>query len=144
MNARPGPSDGQDPPEVDDPVMLAVLANRGRESRALSPDEERLLDDWAAGRLAPDDAARAAAVVKQNALAAERVLERRLQAAAEEDPPIPQALSARILQAAAPPKASAIGAWWRSLGRRQWISIAGAAALASILVVAGMPVLQQM
>src|SRR5262249_34431579 len=45
---------------------------------------------------------------------------------------------------AAPPKTSAIGAWWRSLGRRQWMAAAGAAALASILVVAGMPVLQQM
>ena len=42
------------------------------------------------------------------------------------------------------PKASTIGAWWRSLGRWQWPSIAGAAALASILVVAGLPVLQQM
>src|SRR5262249_38759174 len=60
------------------------------------------------------------------------------------DPPIPEALAARILQAAAPPKASAIGAWWRSLGRRQWLGIAGAAALTSILVVAGAPVLQQM
>ena len=37
-----------------------------------------------------------------------------------------------------------MGAWWRSLGRRQWTSIAGAAALASILVVAGMPMLQHM
>lgn len=146
MNTRPspGPSDGQDPPEADDPVMLAVLANRGRETRALSRDEERLLDDWVAGRLAPDDAARAAAVVKQNALAAERVLERRLQAAAEEDPAIPQALTARILQAGAPPKTSTMDAWWRSLGRRQWMGIVGAAALALILVVAGMPVLQQM
>src|SRR5262249_49326202 len=71
-------------------------------------------------------------------------LERRLQAAAEEDPPIPQALSARILQAAAPPKTSAMGAWWRALSRRQWMTIVGAAALASMLVVAGMPVLQQM
>jgi hypothetical protein len=142
MNTRP--SDGPDPPEADDPVMLAVLANRGRESRALSPDEERLLDDWVAGQLAPDDAARAEAIVKQNALAAERVLERRLQAAAAKDPPIPQAITARLLQAAAPPKASAMGAWWRSLGRRQWMGIAGAAALASILVVAGLPVLQQM
>jgi hypothetical protein len=142
MNARA--PDGQDPAEADDPVMLAVLANRGRESRALSADEERLLDDWVAGRLASDDSARAAAIVKENALAAERVLERRLQAAAEKDPAIPQALTERILQAGAPPKASAPGAWWRSLGRRQWLSIAGAAALASILVVAGMPVLQQM
>lgn len=142
MNARP--PDGSDEPEAVDQVMLAVLANRGREATPLSVEQERLLDDWVAGRLAPNDAERAAAFVRQNALAAERVLERRLQAAASESPPVPQQLAAAILKASAPPKASAIGAWWRSLGRWQWTSIAGAAALASILLVAGMPVLQQM
>ena len=142
MNARP--PDGSDEPEAVDQVMLAVLSNCGRDATVLSAEQERLVDDWVAGRLAPDDAERAAALVRQNTLAAERVLERRLQAAASESPPVPQQLTAQILKASAPPKASAMGAWWRSLGRWQWTSIAGAAALASILVVAGMPLLQQM
>ena len=142
MNARP-PA-GSDEPEAVDQVMLAVLSNRRRDATELSADQERLLDDWVAGRLAPDDAERAAALVRQNTLAAERVLERRLQAAALASAPVPQALTARILKAGAPVKTSATGAWWRSLGRWQWTGIAGAAALASILVVAGMPVLQQM
>jgi hypothetical protein len=143
MNARP--PDGSDEPEAVDQVMLAVLSNRGRDATVLTAEQERLVDDWMAGGLAPDDAERAAALVRQNTLAAERVLERRLQAAASESPPVPQQLMAQILKASAPPKASALGAWWRSLGSRwQWTSIAGAAALASILVVAGMPVLQQM
>jgi hypothetical protein len=142
MNARP--PDGSDEPEAVDQVMLAVLSNRGRDATLLSADQERLLDDWVTGGLTPDDAERAAALVRQNTLAAERVLERRLQAAARESPPVPQQLTAQILKASAPPKASALGAWWRSLGRWQWTSLAGAAALASILVVAGMPVLQQM
>jgi len=142
MNARP--PDGSDEPEAVDQVMLAVLSNRGRDATALSAEQERLVDDWMAGRLAPDDAGRATALVRQNALAAERVLERRLQAAASESPPVPQQLTAQILEASAPPKVSALGAWWRSLGRWQWTSLAGAAALASILVVAGMPMLRQM
>ncbi len=142
MNARP--PDGSDEPEAVDQVMLAVLSNRGRDATVLSADQERLLDDWVAGRLASNDAERAAALVRQNTLAAERVLERRLQAAASESPPVPEQLTAAILRASAPPKTSALGAWWRSLGRWQWTSIAGAAALASVLVVAGMPVLQQM
>jgi hypothetical protein len=142
MNARP--PDGSGEPEAVDQVMLAVLSNRGRNATVLSAEQERLVDDWMAGRLAADDAERAAALVRQNALAAERVLERRLQAAASESPPVPQQLTAAILKASAPPKTSAMGAWWRSLGRWQWTSIAGAAALASILVVAGMPLLQQM
>jgi hypothetical protein len=124
--------------------MLAVLSNRGRDATVLSAEQEQLLDDWVAGRLAVDDAEHAAALVRQNTVAAERVLERRLQAAASESPPVPQQLTAQILKASAPPKVSTLGAWWRSLGRWQWTSIAGAAALASILVVAGMPVLQQM
>jgi hypothetical protein len=143
MNARP--PDGSDEPEAADQVMLAVLSNRGRDATLLSAEQQRLLDDWVAGRLASDDAERAAALVRQNTLAAERVLERRLQAAASESPPVPQQLTAQILKVSAPPKASAVAAWWRSLGSSwQWTSIAGAAALASILVVAGMPVLQQM
>lgn len=142
MNARP--PDGSDEPEAVDQVMLAVLSNRGRDATVLSAEQERLLDDWVADRLAPDDAERAASLVRQNTLAAERVLDRRLQAAASESPPVPQQLTEQILKASAPPKASALGAWWRSLGRWQWTSIAGAAALASILVVAGMPMLRHM
>ena len=107
MNARP--PDGSDEPEAVDQVMLAVLSNRGRDATVLSAEQERLVDDWMAGRLAPDDAERAAALVRQNALAAERVLERRLQAAASESPPVPQQLTAQILKASAPPKASAAG-----------------------------------
>jgi hypothetical protein len=142
MNARP--PDGSDEPEAVDQVMLAVLSNRGRDATVLSAEQERLLDDWVASRLAADDTERAAALVRQNTLAAERVLERRLQSAASESPPVPQQLTARILNASAPPKGTVLGAWWRALGRWQWTSVAGAAALASILVVAGMPVLQQM
>jgi hypothetical protein len=142
MNARP--PDGSDEPEAVDQVMLAVLSNRGRDATVLSADQERLLDDWVAGRLAPDDAERAAALVRQNRLAAERVLELRLQAATRESPPVPEQLTAQILKANAPPKASTRGAWWRSLGRWQLTGIAGAAALASILVVAGLPALQQL
>ncbi len=142
MNARP--PDGSDEPEAVDQVMLAVLSNRGRDATVLSRDQERLLDDWVAGRLAPDEAERAAVLVRQNTLAAERVLERRLQAAASESPPVPEQLRAQILKASAPPRTSTIGAWWRSLGRWRWTSVAGAAALASILVVVGMPVLQHM
>src|SRR5882757_3764133 len=114
---NPRPSDDGDEPEAVDQVMLAVLSNRGRDATVLSVEQERLLDEWVGGRLAADDAERAAVLVGQNALAAERVLERRLQAAASESPPVPQQLTAQILKASAPPKASATGAWWRSLGR---------------------------
>ena len=75
MNARP--PDGSDEPEAVDQVMLAVLSNRGRDATALSAEQERLVDDWVAGRLAPDDAERAAALVRKNTLAAKPPLERR-------------------------------------------------------------------
>ncbi len=117
------PPDGSDQPEAPDQVMLAVLSNAGREAIVLSSDEERLLDDWVAGRLAPDAAERAAGLVKRNALAAERVLERRLLDAARHSPPVPQSLAERVLTPAPPPKASAFGGWWRSLGRRQSLRV---------------------
>ena len=60
------PPDGSDEPEAVDPVMLAVLSNRGRDGTPLSADQEGLLDDWVAGRLAPEQAGRAAALAKRN------------------------------------------------------------------------------
>ena len=141
MNARA--PDGSDEPEAVDQIMLAVLSNKGREATVLSADQERLLDEWVAGRLAPNDAARAATLVKQNTLAAERVLERRLQEAAKQSPPVPQDLTARVLKASPPPKASPSGGWWRSFGRWQWTGVVGAVALAAIVAVVGVPLWQQ-
>src|SRR5258708_39311428 len=97
---------GRGQPEAREQVMLAVLSNPGREAIVLSSDEERLLDDWVAGRLAPEAAERAARLVKRNALAAERVLERRLLAAARQSPAVPQSLAGRVLRAAPPAEAS--------------------------------------
>ncbi len=137
------PTEGSDGPETVDPVMSAVLSNRGRAATPLSPDQERLLDDWGAGRLAPADAERAAALTKENSLAAERVLERRLLEAARQSPPVPQELAARVLRASLPTKAAPAGAWWRPLGRWQWTTIAGALALVAIVAVVGVPLWQQ-
>jgi hypothetical protein len=141
MSAQP--PNGSDQPEAIDQVMLAVLSNPGREARALSPDEEHLLDDWLAGRLDPEAAARAAALVKRNSIAAEHVLERRLLDAARRSPAVPRSFEARILKSAVAPTTSTVGAWWRSLGRRQWIGIASVVAAACIAVLAVAPVLQQ-
>lgn len=139
----PRPTDGSDEPEAADQVMLAVLANRGKSAASLSAEQERLVDDWVAGRLAPDAAERAETLVKQNALAAERVLERRLLDAARQSPAVPQELAARVLRPAIRREVPAFGGWWRSLGRWQWTGILGAVALASIVAVVGLPVLQQ-
>jgi hypothetical protein len=141
MNARP--PDGSDEPEIVDPVMLAVLSSRGRDATVLSPDQERLLDDWVEGRLPPDAAEGAASLVKQNSFAAERVLERRLLAASERSPSVPQDLTARVLKSSAPPRAAASGGWWRLPRRWQWTGLAGAVVLASIVAIVGVPLWQQ-
>lgn len=141
MNARP--PDGSDEPEAVDQVMLAVLSNRGREGSVLSAEEERLLDGWVDGRLSPAEADRAASLVKRNSLAAERVLERRLLTAAAESPRVPQDLAARVLKPATPPKAARTAGWWRLPRRWQWTGLAGAVALASIVTVFGVSVMQR-
>lgn len=137
------PPDGSDEPEAVDPVMLAVLSNRGKEATLLTSDQERLLDDWVAGRLAPAEAERAAALTKQNSLAAERVLERRLLEAARQSPTVPQDLTARVLKASPPPKAAPSRGWWRSLDRWRWQGLAGAVVLAAVVAVVGVPLWQQ-
>ena len=137
------PPDGSDGPEAVDPVMLAVLSNRGRDATLLSPDQERLLDDWVAGRLAPEQAERAAALAKQNTLAAERLLERRLLEAARQSPTVPQDLEERVLKAAPLSRISAAAGWWRSLGRWRWQGLAGAVVLAGVVAVVGVPLWQQ-
>jgi hypothetical protein len=137
------PPDGSDGPEAVDPVMLAVLSNRGRDATLLSSDQERLLDDWLTGRLAPQEAERAAALAKQNTLAAERVLERRLLEAARQSPAVPQDLAGRVLKAAPLPRTPASAGWWRSLDRWRWQGLAGAVVLAGVVAVVGVPLWQQ-
>jgi hypothetical protein len=137
------PHDGSEEPEAADPVMLAVLANRGRTAAVLSVEEERLVDAWVAGELAPEEAERAAALVRRNSLAAERALERRLLNAARQGSPVPPSLEARILRSASSAPSSPFGAWWRSLSRRQWLAIASVAAAACVAAIAVAPMLQQ-
>jgi hypothetical protein len=138
----PDTNPGQDP-EAADPVMLAVLSNKGRRPTPLSIDQERLLDDWVAGRLAPGEAARAEALVRANAWAAERVLERRLLEASRRDAAVPEALSATVLASVWPPPAAAPRrSWWQAL-QVGWTGALGLAALIAILVIALLPLLQR-
>ncbi|CAN5895214.1 hypothetical protein BH11PSE3_BH11PSE3_15720 [soil metagenome] len=139
----PLPPNGDEEPEISDPVMLSVLSNRGRKAAILTADQERLLDEWVDGGLAPEAAERAVTLAKGNTLAAERVLERRLLQATAQSPAVPRDLSARVLQAAQLPRAAVPAGWWRRLGIWRWTAIAGAAALASIVAVVGVPIWQQ-
>jgi hypothetical protein len=135
-------SDSGDEPAADQP-MLAVLSNRGRNVAALSSEQERLVDHWVLGRLSPEDVTRAEALVKANVLAAERVLERRLITAAERSAAVPAELTARVIKANAPAARPAdVGGWLRAFGRRSWIALAGAVALASIVAVTSLSLLQ--
>jgi hypothetical protein len=137
----PGPTIGDEPPA--DPVMLALLSHKGGGRSPLSVEQERLLDDWVAGRSSGADATRAEALARENAAAAERVLERRLLEAADQDAAVPQALSARVLAAVSPPvTASPRRAWWRML-QLNWAGALGLAAMAAILVIVLIPVLQR-
>jgi hypothetical protein len=137
------PPDARDAPEDLDRVMLAVLSNRGGPASPLSAEQKRLLDDWIAGRLPPDEAARAENLARQNPLAAEQVLERRLLDATRNDVPVPEALSSRVLANVAPPAALAPRpSWWKGL-QLTWTGALGLAALVAILLIALVPVLQR-
>src|SRR5262249_20649319 len=83
--------------EIDRALLIAIAHPQG-EHAPLSSDQERLLDEWVAGQLAPADADRAAALASRNSFAAERALERRLIEAANVGPEVPAALTARVLK----------------------------------------------
>ena len=87
---------GDDLNEVDRAMLLAI-SHRQRDTTPLSLEQERLLDNWIVGHLPSEEIDRAAQLTRSNKLAAERILERRLMAAANEGPDVPVALSARIL-----------------------------------------------
>ena len=149
MTCPPDESAWPDPPGGDpdeDPVMLAILPNGGRRGEALAPEAERLLDDWVAGRLAGDRAAVAAALVRWNALAAERALERRLLAAAAAGPDVPPDLSARLRPLFGPPLPPSRAGRGQSIAWR-WPTVisalVGALAMASLLAIAAFPLLQR-
>lgn len=119
---------------IDQALLLAIARTRGA-AVPLTADQEQLLDDWLGNRLSEADADRAARLTRQNALAAERVLERRLVAAADAGPPVPPALTARVMKigrSREPQPRSAFRFRWPALSRLQW-SAAGAAVAATIV-----------
>src|SRR4051794_6765760 len=75
-----------------DQAVLLAISHRQRDSTPLSLDQDRLLDSWISGRLPPEDRIRAAELAKHNTFAAERILESRLIAAANEGSSVPNVL----------------------------------------------------
>lgn len=117
-----------------DRALLLALSRVQRDGAPLSVDQEHLLDGWVAGRLSGAEADRAADLIKRNAFAAERILERRLVTAADSGSAVPVALTTRILKAAQPTRAAPRKSFsfsWSILGSLQW-SAAGAAIAATI------------
>jgi hypothetical protein len=108
-------------------LMLAILASSNRRRAALSLDEERLLDDWLAGRLSLARSDAASDLVRNNVLAAERVLERRLLTLASVSAPPSRIVEANAL------RSGAAGAARGPLRRQmpslwKWSGVAAAAA----------------
>jgi len=99
MNSGPGGEEDDMPSRRDtgDASLMAALFNRRRQWLPLSPAELEIVDEFAAGRLAGEAAAIAERLVRENAFAAERVMERHLLQQAERGPAPPRALTERIL-----------------------------------------------
>lgn len=133
-----------DPDEIDR-AMLSAISRRQRDNTPLSFDQERLLDDWIAGRLPQNDADRAAELTSHNIFAAEHILELKLIAAANEGPDVPSALSKRILNASGP-KTSGLGKLfrieWPTLSAWQWSGLGATAAAIAVVGVFGLQMWQ--
>jgi hypothetical protein len=123
-----------------DRAMLLAISHRQRDNAPLSPEQERLLDDWIAGHLPSNEADRAAELTKLNKLAAERILEHRLIAAANEGPDVRTALSERILRASRPPipgRGSLFNLRWPTFSAWQWSGFGSAVVAIAVIAVFG-------
>jgi hypothetical protein len=139
MNSGPGDEEDDTPSrrDAEGASLMAALFNRRRQWMPLSSDQIKIVDEFAAGRLAGEAAAVAERLVRENAFAAERVMERHLLQQAERSPAPPRALTERILgqvertgerrSASKPP----FGAAWLS-----W-KVAGVAVAAVVALVLG-------
>jgi hypothetical protein len=128
-----------------DRALLTALSHRQGDSMPLSPDQERLLDNWVAGRLSSTDADQAAQLAKKNVFAAERVLEQRLISAANEGTGVPSTLAARVLRASRPPRTGVGGIFnlrWPTLSGWQWSGLGAAVAATAVVAVFGFQFLQ--
>jgi hypothetical protein len=128
-----------------DRAMLLALSHHQRVGTPLSLDQEGLLDRWIAGSLSLVDADRAAELTKHNKFAAERVLERRLIAAADDGPNVPSALTRQILRASQTPKVRSDGIFnlrWPSFSGWQLSGLGAAVAATAVMAVFGFQVWQ--
>src|SRR5229473_2870842 len=88
----------RDTADRDGASLMAALFNRRRQWIPLSSDQIKLVDEFVAGQLAGEAASAAERLVRENAFAAERVMERRLVQQAKSGPAPPRALTESILR----------------------------------------------
>jgi hypothetical protein len=105
MNSGPGGEEDdmpsrRDMADRDGASLMAALFNRRRQWTPLSSDQIKIVDEFVAGQLAGEAASAAERLVRENAFAAERVMERRLLQQAESSPTPPRALTESILRKA--------------------------------------------
>lgn len=126
--------------------LLVALSNHQSDRTPLSIDQERLLESWISGRLAPIDEDRAAELVKRNVFAAEHVLECRLISVANEGTDVPPALTERVLGAArsrASKPARLFDLQWPMFHGWQWSKLGALAATMVAITVFGIHLWQQ-
>lgn len=140
------PTDRSDDLRSTDRALLVALSHHQGDGIPLSLGQERLLDQWVAGRLSSIDADRAAELTKHNVFAAERVLERRLISAAEEGPDVPGTLARRVLRASRSPgmtTARAFNLRWPTFSGWLWPGLGALVAATVTLAVFGFHFWQQ-
>ena len=124
--------------------MVLALSRRQSGGTPLSVSQEQLLDDWVLGLLSAAEADQAAELTKRNGFAAERVLERRLLAAANEGPAVPSALASRVLKASRPRERSgSFRLRWPVFSAWQWSGLGAAVAATLMIAIIGLQSWQQ-
>ena len=133
---RPDNGGGAGPTSPSDEAFLFAIAGQPKAATPLSVEQEALLDAWMSGSLDAERTRQAAQLIRTNKFARDFVLGQRLQWAASQGPPVPEALDRKILSRSRQVGAGPVVGWRVHLQRLGFWQVIGSAAAVTAAILA--------
>jgi hypothetical protein len=125
-----------EPISPSDEAFLFAIGGRPKAAAPLSVEQEALLDAWVSGGVGTEQTREAAQLVRTNRFARDFVLGKRLQWAASQGPPVPEALSRKILADSRRQRAGPASGWRVHPQRFGFWQVMGSAAAVTAAILA--------
>ena len=133
---RPDNGGGAGPTSPSDEAFLFAIAGQPKVAIPLTVEQEALLDAWISGSLDTERTREAAQLIRTNKFARDFVLGQRLQWAASQGPPVPEALDRKILSRSRQVGAGPVVGWRVHLQRFGFWQVIGSAAVVTAAILA--------